>query len=83
MPYHIKDERTERLLRELARVRKRTMADVLRDALSEAMQRHNERVPLAGRLEPLRAKVRALGRRKPVDWDALKRANDEDWGEPN
>lgn len=83
MAYHIKDERTDALLRRLAAMRRRSMADVLRDTLADAVEREESKLSVSDRLAPLRAKLRAVGTHRPVDWAELKRLNDDDSGEPH
>jgi hypothetical protein len=82
MAYRIKDERTDALLRRLARIRRRPMAEVLRETFAEAVKREESKLSVAERLEPLRAKLRGAGVHRPVDSAELKRLNDEDAGEP-
>lgn len=81
MPYNIKDAETEQLLARLHHVTQKSKADLLRELLKDELARREQRLTTAERLAPLRAKLKALGEIKPIDWDELKRQSDEDWGE--
>src|SRR5918993_3043693 len=52
MPYHIKDPEVERLFRELALCRKKTIIDVIRDACQEALDHDKSKQPFLERVEP-------------------------------
>ena len=80
MAYHIKSDRTDRLLRELARIKRKSMAEVIHDALADELSREEAKLPLWERLAPLHRKIDAFRPADRVDWEALKRQNDEDWG---
>jgi len=82
MAYQIKDESVLRQLKHLARVRGKTVADVLREAVGHETEREASKAKTADLLRPLRSRIRAMGEHRPVDWSDLKRRNDEDWGEP-
>ena len=81
MAYVIKDEHTVELIRELARRRRKSLADTIRDAIAHEMDREKQRVPLIQRLRPLHEKHGFLDRRPDPDWADVKRQSDSDWGE--
>jgi hypothetical protein len=81
MAYHIKDESTDRKLRKLARAKGTTMAEALREALDHELAREAKKTSLWERLAPARDMVKAnRSIPGPIDWDALKREEDANWG---
>ena len=80
MSYLIKDEEVLSTLRRLAKGRGKTLADLLRDLARQEAEREAAQLSTLERLQPVLAKARAMGRHKPVDWEAEKRASDEIWG---
>jgi antitoxin VapB len=60
MPYHIKDPEVDRLIRDLARRRKKPIIDAIRDACQEVLDREKSKEPFLKRVEPVRLKVQAL-----------------------
>jgi len=81
MTYLIKDEEVLSTLRQLAKGRGKSVADLLRDLARQEAQREAAKLPALERLQPVLAKARAMGQPPPVDWEAEKRASDEMWGE--
>jgi len=59
MAYHIKDPDTDRIIRELAKVKRKPILDAIRDACEKELRREAAKVPLWDRLQPLIDKVRA------------------------
>jgi hypothetical protein len=80
MSYNIKDPEAERLLHVLAEACRQSKAEVLREVLNQAVAKESLQIPLIERLAPLQARL-AAARAAGIDWDELKRANDEAWGE--
>jgi antitoxin VapB len=82
MAYHIKKEATDQLLRKLAKLRRKSMADVIHDALAHELAKEEARTSLWNRLAPIRERIKAAGTapQERIDWSALKRENDENWG---
>ena len=81
MAYQIKDETILQGLRHLARLRRKTVADVLRDAIRNEVERETGRLPAGDRLAPLFAKVASLraGTPTPLTTEAQKQQFDELW----
>jgi hypothetical protein len=82
MAYVIKDERSVELIRQLARVKRKSLADTIREAIAHEMERETRRTPIMERLRPLHERLGVTEPKQRVDWDELKRRSDEDWGEP-
>jgi len=51
--YSIKDARTDRLIRELARIKGKPIVDSIREACEHELARENEKIPLWERLQTL------------------------------
>jgi hypothetical protein len=83
MAYQIKDEAVLRDLRHLAKTRKTTVADVLRDAVKHEVQRERKKKSAKELLQPMYDKLTAMGKLPvaPLDWEEEKRISDEMWGE--
>lgn len=81
MAYQIKDEKTLGKLRHLAKVRKTTVADVLREAVDHEAEREIRAVTTMQLLRPILERSRALGTEKAIDWEDEKRRSDELWGQ--
>lgn len=83
MSYLIKDQSVLQTLSYLAKVRNRTVIDVLREAVAHEADREKAKANTMSRLQPVLAKARAMSRtpRTPLDWQAEKHAADELWGE--
>ncbi|MCB8822886.1 hypothetical protein [Microvirga rosea] len=82
MTYLIKDEAVVQQLKVLAQRKNKTVADVLRQVVVQAVERDDAHTPTIEKLGAIHAKVRAMG--KPIgriDWEAEKAASDELWGE--
>lgn len=54
MPLNIRDQRAEKLAKELAAYRHTTMTRAVIDALSNELERERKKVPLAERIEAFR-----------------------------
>lgn len=57
MAYHIKDLRTDRLIRELAKAKNKSILDSIREACENELRREQTRTPLWERVQPLIRKV--------------------------
>jgi len=81
MAYQIKDETILQGLKYLARLRHKTVADVLRDAVRNEVDRETGPLPAGERLGPLFAKVASLraGAPTPLNAEAQKQQFDELW----
>ena len=80
MTLYIKDPAADKAARALARERKLTVTEAVREACEEALARDKKRRPLAERLAPLFATLDPLPRNGPVidkaffdsEWDDAK-----------
>jgi antitoxin VapB len=59
MPYHIKDAETDRMIRDLARLKGKPIVECIREACAHEIERERARVSLWERLQPLLDKVAA------------------------
>ncbi len=57
MAYSIKDARTDRIIRELAKVKGKPILDSIREACENELQRERAKTPLWERLQPLIQRV--------------------------
>lgn len=60
MAFSIKDEATDAAVRRLARLKKKTLTDTIREAVEQEYQRSRAAVPLIERLRPLTERYRAF-----------------------
>jgi hypothetical protein len=79
MAYVIKDENTVELLRQLARAKRKTVADAIREAAAHEMERETQRIPLMDRLRPYHEKHGFSEPQPGPDWTDVKRQSDADW----
>jgi antitoxin VapB len=79
MAYHIKDSKTDRIIRELAKVTGKPILNAIRDACESELRREVAKVPLWERLQPVINKVRATPK---TGLRADKRFFDELSGQP-
>ena len=59
MAYNIKDPDTDRIIRELARLKGKPILDSIREACEHEIERERRKVPLWERLQPLLDQVAA------------------------
>ncbi|SEF15419.1 antitoxin VapB [Rhizobiales bacterium GAS191] len=59
MAYSIKDPATDRVIRELARIKGKPIVDSIREACENELQRERTKIPLWDRLQPLIQRVAA------------------------
>jgi hypothetical protein len=81
MAYQIKDETILEGLKHLAQLRRKTVADVLRDVVRNEVERETGRLSASDRLAPLLAKVASLraGAPTPLNAEAQKQQFDDLW----
>ena len=53
MAFHIKDAATDRVVRRLARLKRKTLTATIREAVESEYERERRKVPLAERLKPI------------------------------
>ncbi len=78
MALHIKDPEAEEAVRTLARLRKTSLTDAVKDACQQMLKREWRNIPVAERLAEVHAMVRAMPR---TGEKADKAFFDELWGE--
>jgi len=76
MAFHVKDAATDRAVRQLARIKGKTLTETIREAVEHEYAAVCSNPPLPERLKPLQARFRALRRPggQPADkafFDAL------------
>lgn len=59
MAYSIKDARTDRIIRELAKIKRKPIVDSIREACENELLRERAKIPLCERLRPLVERVAA------------------------
>ncbi len=59
MAYNIKDPETDRIIRELARLKGKPILDSIREACEHEIEREQRKIPLWARLQPLLDQVAA------------------------
>lgn len=65
MVLHIRDNRTDALVRELAAKKGVGLTEAVREAVANELERETRKVPLSERLKPLLDEVRAMPRTGP------------------
>jgi antitoxin VapB len=53
MAYNIKDPQTDRIIRELAKIKRKPILDAIREACEHEIERERRKTPLWDRLQPL------------------------------
>jgi hypothetical protein len=81
MAYVIKDEQSLELIRQLARMKRKSLADTIREAIAHEMERETKTIPLMERLQPFYEKYGIREGRPDPDWSEVKRQSDHDWGD--
>ncbi len=81
MALNIKDEEMLSQIEHLARLRRVKKMDVIRDALSQAMEKENSKKSVRELLAPVLEKAARLGTSSTMTWEEHKRGSDEEWGE--
>ena len=80
MAFHVRDDATDRAVRRLARAKRKTLTETIREAVEHEYERERARIPLIERLKPLQDRVAALSR--PGGLPADKAFFDDLSGEP-
>ncbi len=80
MAFHVKDTATDRVVRELARIKGKTLTETIREAVEHEYAAVTGAPPLIDRLRPLQEKFRAM--RRPGGAPADKSFFDDLSGEP-
>lgn len=62
MAFHIKDEKTDRAVRRLARIKGKTLTSAVREAVEHEYERERARIPLIERLKPIQDQFASLSR---------------------
>ena len=81
MAYSIKDPATDRVIRELARVKGKPIVEAIREACENELAREQAKTPLWERIQPLLAQIRAVPERPDADKETHKEFFDRMWGE--
>ncbi len=62
MAFHIKDKATDQAVRRLARIKRKTLTETIREAVEHEYQRECSQVPLLDRLLPIQDQFAAASR---------------------
>jgi antitoxin VapB len=62
MAFHVKDRVTDEAVRRLARIKRKTLTDTIREAVEHEYQRERARIPLVERLRPIQEQFAAASR---------------------
>ena len=75
MAFHVKDEATDKAVRRLARLKRKTLTATIREAVEHEYERVRPEIPLIERLKPIQDELRSLS--KPGGLPADKAFYDE------
>jgi antitoxin VapB len=75
MPFHVRDEATDKAVRRLARLKRKTLTETIREAVEHEYERVRSEIPLIERLKPIQDELRSLS--KPGGLPADKAFYDE------
>ena len=75
MPFHVRDEATDKAVRRLARLKRKTLTETIREAVEHEYERVRSEIPLIDRLKPIQDELRSLS--KPGGLPADKAFYDE------
>ena len=75
MAFHVKDEATDKAVRRLARLKRKTLTETIREAVEHEYERVHSEIPLIERLKPIQDELRSLS--KPGGLPADKAFYDE------
>ena len=75
MAFHVKDEATDKAVRRLAKLKRKTLTATIREAVEHEYERVRPEIPLIERLKPLQDELRSLS--KPGGLPADKAFYDE------
>jgi antitoxin VapB len=62
MAFHVRDQATDEAVRRLARLRRKTLTETIREAVEREYQRERARIPLIDRLRPVQEKFAEVSR---------------------
>jgi antitoxin VapB len=79
MPFHVRDEATDKAVRRLARLKRKTLTETIREAVEHEYERVYSEISLIERLKPIQDQFASL--RKPGGLPADKAFFDELSGE--
>lgn len=80
MAFHVKDQATDEAVRRLARLKRKSLTETIREAVEHEYRRERDRVPLIERLRPIQERFSSLSR--PGGLPADKAFFDDLSGEP-
>ena len=75
MAFHVRDEATDKAVRQLAKLKGKTLTETIREAVEREYERVNSEIPLTERLKPIQEEFARL--RKPGGLPADKTFFDE------
>jgi antitoxin VapB len=69
MPFHVRDEATDRIVRQLAKLKGKSLTETIREAVDNEYQRERAKIPLIERLSPLQDLFASLSKEggRPAD----------------
>jgi antitoxin VapB len=79
MAFHVKDAATDEAVRQLAKLKRKTLAETIREAVEHEYARVRSEIPLIERLKPIQEELKSLS--KPGGLPADKAFFDELSGE--
>jgi antitoxin VapB len=62
MALHIKDEATDTAVRRLARLKRKTLTETIREAVEHEYERVHSEIPLIERLKPIQDQLKSLSK---------------------
>jgi antitoxin VapB len=62
MAFHVRDQITDKAVRRLARIKRKSLTETIREAVENEYQRERGRIPLVERLRPIQEQFAALSR---------------------
>ena len=62
MPFHVRDEATDKAVRRLARLKRKTLTETIREAVEHEYERVRSEIPLIERLKPIQDELRSLSK---------------------
>lgn len=62
MAFHVKDQATDHAVRRLARIKRKSLTETIREAVEHEYQRERGRIPLIERLRPIQEQFATVSR---------------------
>ena len=62
MAFHVKDEATDKAVRRLAKLKRKTLTATIREAVEHEYERVRSEIPLIERLKPIQDELRSLSK---------------------